>query len=137
MGKETTPLQQDMFSGEWIDNRSSYRKRMDRENNQPRQLTMFAAREVIQLGVQARPWLNNLPDYQLTLESEDPRTPEEIERDLLREAEALTVPMFAVEPVTENAPAQAVPSPQPPPIEIRGFRARARAASVPVRRRAY
>jgi hypothetical protein len=136
MNKETPPLQQDMFTGEWIDNRSSYRKRVDRESSQPKQLEIFAAREVVQIGVQLRPWLNQLPDYKLELESEDPRTPEEIERDLLRQAQEQTVPMFAGEPVTGAEPDGAAHSPRSPAIAVRGFRARARAASVPVRRRA-
>ena len=48
-----------------------------------------------QLGVQARPWLNRLPRPQMVLEREDIRTDEEKERDLLREAEALTGSLFA------------------------------------------
>lgn len=124
------PLQQDMFTGQLADTRSSYRKRLDREHNQPQQMQMFRAREVVDIGASVRPWLKDLPSYPLVLESEDVRTEEEIERDLMREAEALTTPLFAEEDA-------AVPAPKTqPPISLRGYRARARVSSVQVRRRA-
>lgn len=130
MGAEA-PRQQDMFSGEWVDNRSSYRKRLDREREQPRQGQLFSAREVIQHDVRRRPWLNDLPAYSIDLEREETRTPEEIERDLIREAQEQTVPLFGSDtpaPVTEPA--------SPPPLLVNsGLRARLRAQSVPVRRR--
>jgi hypothetical protein len=129
------PRQRDIFTGEWVDARTNYRKRLDRERSQPQQMALFAAREVVQIGVQIRPWLNDLPDYPLELESEDPRTPEEIEHDLLLEAQKQTVPMFAADPMTEDAPAEPSPHQLPPIQPIRGFRARARAASISVRRR--
>jgi hypothetical protein len=129
------PRQKDIFTGEWVDARSSYQKQLDRERNQPQQMALFAAREVVQIGVQMRPWLNDLPSYRLELESEDPRTPEEIEQDLIREAQALTVPLFAGEPVVEELPPEPVPRQLPPIVPIRGFRARTRASSIPVRRR--
>jgi hypothetical protein len=129
------PRQKNLFAGEWLDARTDYRKRLDRERGQPQQMALFAAREVVQIGVQVRPWLNELPDYPLELEREDPRTPEEIERDLLLEAQKQTVPMFDSEPVPETLPSEPSPRQLPPIQPIRGFRARARAASVPVRRR--
>lgn len=119
-----------MFTGQWVDTRSSYRRRVDREREQPQQPQLFSARQIIQHDARRRPWLNDLPGYTIALESEDPRTPEEVERDLLREAQALTSPMFA-EPSTE-APA---PITLPPAVVIAGLRARIRAHSVPVRRR--
>ena len=133
MPKETPPLQQDMFTGQLVDTRSSYRRRMDREQQKPQQPGLFTARQVIQHEARRRPWLNDLPTYRIALESEDPRTPEEIEHDLLREAQALTSPMFGnqTEPVAE-APA---PLTLPPAVMIAGLRARTRALSVPVRRR--
>jgi hypothetical protein len=129
------PRQKNLFTGEWVDARTDYRKRLDRERGQPQQMALFAAREVVQIGVQIRPWLNDLPDYPLQLEREDPRTPEEVERDLLLEAQKQTVPMFDSEPVPETSPSEPSPRQLPPIQPIRGFRARARAASVPVRRR--
>jgi hypothetical protein len=130
MGAEA-PRQQDMFTGEWVDNRSSYRKRLDREHEQPRQGQLFSAREVVQHEARRRPWLNDLPAYSIDLEREETRTPEEIERDRLREAQSLTPPMFdsdAPVPVTEPI--------SPTPILMNtGLRARLRAQSVPVRRR--
>lgn len=133
MPKEDTPLQIDMFSGELVDNRSSYQKRKDRQRQRPQQPQLFKAREVIQHDARRKPWLNNLPGYQINLEREETRTPEEIERDLLREAQALTEPMFApqAEPTSPEPELAALP----PVLLIVGLRARARAQSVPVRRR--
>jgi hypothetical protein len=129
------PRQKNLFTGEWVDARTDYRKRLDRERGQPQQMALFPAREVVQIGVQVRPWLNDLPDYPLQLEREDPRTPEEMEHDLLLEAQKQTVPMFDSEPVTETPSSEPSPHRLPPLQSIRGFRARARGSSVPVRRR--
>lgn len=68
---------------------------------------MFSARETVRLGECCRPWLRDLPRPVLELEILDLRTDEEKEHDLQRQAEALTVPMFSVEPVLE---------PDPPPV---------------------
>lgn len=132
MNKESPALQRDMFTGQLADTRSSYRKRLDRERNQPQQMQMFRAREVVDIGASVRPWLKDLPSYPLVLESEDVRTEEEVERDLMREAEALTVPLFV-----EETPAEITPEPGiPPPLTLRGYRVRARMRCVPVRQRA-
>lgn len=88
------PRQYNMFSGEVVDNRTRHQKRLDRQRQLPKQLAMFRQADTIQFGVSHRPWLKDLPRYQLELQSEDPRTPEEIERDLLREAEKNTESMF-------------------------------------------
>lgn len=88
------PLQFQMFSGELVDNRTSTQRRADRERNVPKQKEMFPIRETVQIGVNLRPWLSEAPKPSLVLASEDPRSEEEIERDLMREAEALTVSLF-------------------------------------------
>jgi hypothetical protein len=94
-GTPEIPLQHDMFTGEVVDKRNRRQKKLDKESSQPRQTSMFSLKETVQLGVQARPWLNSLPRPQMVLEREDIRTDEEKERDLLREAEALTGSLFA------------------------------------------
>ena len=100
------PLQQDIFTHEFVDTRNDYRKRQDHQQEQPQQSTIFSARETVQMGVNARPWLKDLARPPLILEILDLRTEEEKERDQRRAAEALTQPMFteAVQPVPEPSP---------------------------------
>lgn len=86
-------LQQCNIFGEWETKRT---------RNKPQQTSMFSVRETVQIGVSARPWLSQMPSSPLELISEDVRTPEEIERDLMREAEVLTSPMFANEALPER-----------------------------------
>ena len=93
MSKEIS-LQKDMFSGELRDTRSAYRKRQDRQRQQPRQAALFSVRETVQIGVNPRPWLKDMARPTLALEIQDMRTDEEKERERRREAEALTAPMF-------------------------------------------
>lgn len=100
-------LQTDMFTGALVDARTREQKRGDRQRTSLQQLGMFSARETVRLGECCRPWLRDLPRPVLELEILDLRTDEEKERDLQRQAEALTVPMFSVEPVLE---------PDPPPV---------------------
>lgn len=88
------PLQFHMFSGELVDNRTSTQRRADREHNVPKQKEMFSIQETVQIGVNLRPWLSEAPKPSLVLVSEDPRSEEQIECDLMREAEALTVSLF-------------------------------------------
>ncbi len=86
-----------MFTGDWETKRT---------RNTLHQMNMFTLRETVEIGVNARPWLSQVPSSPLELISEDVRTPEEIERDLMREAEALTSPMFVsgVLPESEDEP---------------------------------
>ncbi len=90
-----TPRQHNMFTGEWDDNRTRRQKKLDREREQPQPLEMFSQRDLAQFGVKARPLLPLSPNTKLLLIPEDPRTPEEVERDRQREAEANTTPMFS------------------------------------------
>ena len=94
MSKEGPPLQHDLFTGELVDNRSNYQKRKDKDRSAPQQLQMFRTPEIVQFGVSARPWLKDAPQPQLVLEIQETRTPEQIERDLMREAEKQTVSLF-------------------------------------------
>ena len=91
---ETLPLQRDLFTGQLVDNRSPHRKRLDAEQCRPQQMTLISLKETVQPGISARPWLKNLPRPKLELVREDIRTEEEKERDLMREAEALTGSLF-------------------------------------------
>ncbi len=83
-----SPKQFDMFSGELVDARTRQQKRRDREQQQPQPVGMFSQREVAQFGVKARPQFAVTTKTKLELMIEDRRTPEEKERDALREAEA-------------------------------------------------
>ena len=142
MAKEGLPLQYDLFSRELVDNRSDYQKRKDKVRNAPQQLQMFATPEMVQFGVSARPWLNDAPQPKLVLEIEETRTPEEIERDLMREAEKQTASLFGDVPpaLPENTEADPLPvtsiifEAQLCPCPI-GLRARLRAQHIPVRPR--
>lgn len=103
MGKEDTPLQMDMFSGDLVDNRTRQQKKQDKVREQPKQTEMFSQREIAQFGVNPNPLMPLSPNTRLLLIPEDPRTEEEIERARQQEAEKRTVQMFA-EPVTAEAP---------------------------------
>ena len=91
MNKESVPLQYTLFTGELVDNRTATQKRFDQTQTQPIQQEMFCQRDLAQFGVRAHPQMSLAPDTKLVLISEDPRTPEEIERDRQREAEAMTI----------------------------------------------
>lgn len=89
-----------MFTGELDDNRTSKQRRLDHEREWaiPRQMGMFPQRDLAQFGVRAHPQMSLAPDTKLVLVREDPRTPEEIEQDLQRQAEEQTNPMFDEKP---------------------------------------
>jgi hypothetical protein len=92
------PLQVDMFNGEHVDTRNAKQKRADRALQQPKPIEMFSQREIAQFGVVSRPLMPISDKTRLALQVEDPRTEEEIERDIQREAERNTVQMFSEEP---------------------------------------
>lgn len=103
MGKEGTPLQFDMFTGEAVDNRTRQQKKLDKERAQPKQTEMFSQREIAQFGVNPHPLLPLSPNTKLLLISEDPRTEEEIEADRQRAAQKQTYQMFAEPEVASEA----------------------------------
>lgn len=143
MSAEGPPLQFELFSGALVDNRTRAQKRFEKQAGLPHQITMFSLKETCQIGVSARPWLKDLPRPQMVLVGEDPRTEEEKERDLLREAEGLTHQMFTAEshPQPEASPPPPAigevvsPSrrPVPPVVENTGYRVRARHARARIR----
>jgi hypothetical protein len=87
------PLQIDLFTGERVDTRSAAQKKIDNERQRPRQMEMFPQREIAQMGVSAHPLMPFSPG-KLVLIAEDPRTEEEIEQDLMRQAQAMTPDLF-------------------------------------------
>ncbi|MBZ0285220.1 MAG: hypothetical protein K8L97_31085 [Anaerolineae bacterium] len=89
MNKEGIPLQHNMFTGAWVDNRS----RNQRQTAGLQQMPMFSIHQTFTFGERIRPYLANAPRPTLELISEDTRTPEEVEQDLLREAQRHTVLM--------------------------------------------
>jgi hypothetical protein len=126
--KEGIPLQQDMFSGDWKDTRTRGQQKADRERNKPQQSSMFAFGETYEFGASYRPWLKESPAGNLQLEREDIRTPDEIERDLIREANSQTTAMFeAEEPLPEIALVKShTPTKVVPDQRVVGYRKRAR-----------
>jgi hypothetical protein len=93
MSKEIL-LQLDMFNGELVDTRTQRQKRTDDAVQEIYQVAMFPQREIAQFGVSAKPLISLTPSTKLALISEDPRTPEEREQDLQREAEEKTYQIF-------------------------------------------
>ena len=95
MSKEANiPLQLNMLTGEWEDNRTRRQRELDQERTHPQQIEMFSQREVAQFGVNPRPLLPLSPNTKLGLMFEDPRTEEEKEQDRQREAESRTYQLF-------------------------------------------
>lgn len=92
MAHEGIPLQYDLFSGELVDNRTPSQKRADQARQQPQQIEMFSQRELAQY-VNPHPQMD-APLGTLPLLMQDVRTQAEIECDLLRAAELLTIPLF-------------------------------------------
>jgi hypothetical protein len=88
-----TLQQANMFSGEWETKRT---------RSPLAQMSLFSINETFEFGARVRPWLAEAGRPTLELISEDARTSEEIERDLMREAEVLTSPMFASEVLQES-----------------------------------
>ncbi len=102
-GQQETPLQVEMFSGALVDTRTRKQKQADLEHTKPQPMEMFSQRDIAQFGVVARPLLPLSDTTRLLLIAEDPRTIEEKERDLQREAEERTIPMFAAQADLETA----------------------------------
>ncbi len=86
--------QWDMFTGEPV---TVYGRA---DQLPPRQMNLFPISETVQFGIAARPWLKEMPTPTLTLECQDTRTEEEKERDVMREAEKQTTPLFTDATVT-------------------------------------
>ena len=117
MPSPEVPLQRDLFTGEMVDNRTQHQKQADRNHGQPHQADLFSAREVAQFGVRARPLIPLASGTTLAPVREDPRTPEEQERDAQRAAEKQTHPLFA-EP---TAPVEAMATEEEVPLNELGL----------------
>ena len=151
MSKENLSLQYDLFSGELVDTRSDTQKKKDKERSAPQQTRMFKTPEMVQFGGSTksvyRDWLDHATAPPLVLQVLDTRTAEEIEHDLMRDAEKLTIPLFGEDTPTpiedktflqENTPTQLQPTVIFDAKQHscqRGLRARLRAQSIPIRRR--
>ena len=98
MSKEM--LQVDMFTNELVDNRTSRQKRQAKKREAPQQFEMFSQRDIAQFGVKARPQMPLPPGATMALIIQDPRTPEQVELDCQRAAEALNGRLF-VDPESE------------------------------------
>ncbi len=146
-----------MFSGELVDARSNGQKKRDKERDTPQQIQLFKTPEMVQIGGKTkstyRDWLDKSAAPPLVLQTVETRTLEEIESDLMREAEKLTTSLFNIElptpdeetfsdPEIQSFPKEK-PIPQQPVVIFdaqqhrcqRGLRARHRAQNTPVRRR--
>ena len=95
---ETIPLQHTLFGNKPVDNRSRSQKRKAKKKTKPQPVMMFSQRDVAQFGVKAKPLISLSPKTKLVLRQEDPRTEEEIEKDIRREAEAKNHQIFEAEP---------------------------------------
>ena len=104
-----TPLQLDMFSGKLVDTRSTTQKAQARTQSLPQQQFLFSQRDLAQY-VNPNPHMPFYPYERLELVSEDPRTPEEIERDWQKAIEAQTHPLFTEHPEYYNQVPHAEPS---------------------------
>jgi hypothetical protein len=95
MSSEGIPLQADLFTGELVDTRSAKQRQADVERTSYTPL-MFSQRDIVpEVGMRARPKLPIPANVTRPALWTDARTEEEIERDMQREAEKLTAPLFA------------------------------------------
>ncbi|MBK9123526.1 MAG: hypothetical protein IPM16_10475 [Chloroflexi bacterium] len=143
MASPEVPLQIDLFTGELADTRSDHQKRRDRDRTAPQQMQMFRAAEIVGTRPRLKPayddWKERATIAPLVLEAEDTRTLEEVERDLMREAERLTAPMFGKESAADvSAPQQSALI-----FDLQayrravGLREAIRMSNLPVRKRLY
>lgn len=94
-------LQQDMFTGDLVDNRTRAQKSQDRKKDLPQQEFLFPQRDLAEPSRQRHFELASTTP--LLLRSEDPRTDEEREYDERRAIEATMDPLFAEEAVEAEA----------------------------------
>ena len=93
MPKEV-PLQIDMFTNDLVDTRTARQKRQAKKSAAPQQFEMFSQRDIAQFGVTARPKMPLPEGATMALIIQDPRTPEQVELDRQRAAEALNGHLF-------------------------------------------
>src|SRR5258708_18879432 len=97
MNKTEIPRQVNLFTGELEDTRTPKQKEQDKLRTLPQPIEMFSPRDVAQFGITAHPLLPLGEKTKLALIGEDPRTPEDKERDLEREAQRHTLQLFPSE----------------------------------------
>ena len=96
LGMSTEVLFQiDMFTDDLVDTRTARQKRQAKKRAAPQQFEMFSQRDIAQFGVRARPQMPLPPGATMALIIQDPRTPEQVELDRQRAAEALNGRLFA------------------------------------------
>src|SRR5690349_18154237 len=88
------PRQFNLFTGDLVDTRTAAQKRKARLATLPKQQEMFSPHLTVYQRVNPHPTIPLPPGAVLPYEWTDPRTPEEIEEDIQREANKRTVPMF-------------------------------------------
>ena len=95
-------LQQDMFTGDLVDNRTRAQKSQDRKKELPHQEFLFSQRDLAQPSRQRH---FEVPSKApLILLSEDPRSDEEREREAQRAIEAAMTPLFCSAPADTETP---------------------------------
>ncbi|MCI0711195.1 MAG: hypothetical protein L0154_13640 [Chloroflexi bacterium] len=117
MPERLRPVQKDMFTDEWVDNRTKRQKKRDAAREAPQQPFMFSQREMAQFGVNSHPRFPLSPHTSLRLLYPDYRTPAEVEADREREAQSRTARMFEEEtnPQSETShPARGAVQPAAP-----------------------
>src|SRR5690348_5155855 len=101
------PLQQDMFTGDLRDTRSSAQKRRELEATKPQQIGMFGTKQAIEhMRSKVIPHsglAQNGKPLVLGLMTPDTRSEEEKEQERLKAAEKQTQPMFAGSEAAQTA----------------------------------
>jgi hypothetical protein len=90
-----TALQFNLFTGDLDDRRTRKQRQADRQRELPKQTEVFSQRDIAQFGVKANPTIPLSGNVKLLLIPQNPRTPEEVEHDIQRQAEERTRQMFA------------------------------------------
>ena len=103
------PLPIDMFTGEPVDNRTARQKRLAKIRAGGQRIGMFPQPDLFQSRLKARPQIPLPPGAKLALIMQDPRTPEQVELDRQRAAEALNGQLF-----TDPEPEPQLAQPQGP-----------------------
>lgn len=97
MPKKERPLQLDMFTGEWVDNRTHRQKKQDAKREKPQQTLMFSQRDMAQFGVNPRPQFPLPPQAMLRFLDPNFRSPVEIEAENNPQTSGLQQTTFAEE----------------------------------------
>ena len=99
-----TPLQVNLFSGDFVNTRTRKQKKIAAQQAQPKQTEMFSQREMAQFGVNPRPLIPISPKTRIELALQDMRTEEEKEAAIQREAEKRNYRLFDEEALAGGDP---------------------------------